>query len=433
MRAQLGLLFVCQALAPCLAALAAQGGSGGAQDAPLPPPPSPLPSPSPGGAAPQADERLGKLLANARTALDERAFGRAITLLQEVHRLQPGDGDVARVLAVTHTRLGAAQYDRGDLHLAERSYRAADRLLPGQADILRSLGIVLMALDQPREARAALLRAVAQDPQQTEAWRLLAQLAEREDDHEAAAAYMQRASESAPQRPELARLADELERRRQVERAFTTIEQGRLRVQHAATNAAAARIVPQVCGWLEQALAELEQELGPMPAGTVTVVLYTRDEFTQINMHAWAQAFYDGKIRQPLMAPALLRTTLRHEAAHAYLRAAHPGAPGWVHEGWAQWFQGRSTSVARTSLAGVALREEPPAVFWQRDFLAASDTTAVQAGYDQALLSVAWLMRAHGRDDLVRLLAQLDAGGTSDEALLAVYGYGFDELVRRSR
>ncbi|MBN2369688.1 MAG: hypothetical protein JXO72_04305 [Vicinamibacteria bacterium] len=185
---------------------------------------------------------------------------------------------------------------------------------------------------------------------------------------------------------------------------------------------------------LDAAYDEFRDRLGTVPTEPVTVVLQTSSEFHEdARAPEWAAGLNDGSIRAPVgglsaPTPALLRV-LRHELAHSFVNAGTRGnCPTWLHEGIAQWLEGRDpaqdvpllkAAVREQRLISLAALEAP----FRR--LSAGDATLA---YAESLSAVAYILRARGDAGIVRLLAALGDGLPSEEALVVALALSYPEL-----
>jgi hypothetical protein len=108
---------------------------------------------------------------------------------------------------------------------------------------------------------------------------------------------------------------------------------------------------------LEEAYSTIGGALATFPEGTLTVILYTRQQFQDVtHAPAWAAAAYDGKIRLPLRGalahPEELRRVLFHELTHAMVQTIAPRrVPTWLNEGLAVMFEPVGVDWAEMQLA----------------------------------------------------------------------------------
>ena len=127
---------------------------------------------------------------------------------------------------------------------------------------------------------------------------------------------------------------------------------------------------------LDYAYQEICQKFGHVPSAPITVVLHTKEQFTnKARSPEWADSLFDevsGTIHIPVQGAlddlALLSRVLRHEFVHALLRdtmeARLTALPTWLNEGlaiqlaedpWPDLFEARRTNIKLiplTSLQG---------------------------------------------------------------------------------
>ena len=186
---------------------------------------------------------------------------------------------------------------------------------------------------------------------------------------------------------------------------------------------------------LEAAYARQTEVFGPRLMRPQVVVLYAgRAYFSLASVPDWSSGFYDGKIRvsvDPGAAGPGSITVLRHELAHALLRAAGSRFPAWFHEGIAQWCEGRRLPV-REIRASV----EPGPARSSRDLdrLLSSrrSRSSVRAGYAQSLSLFEFLVATRGIGAIACLVDDVAAKGAAfGEALQGEAGISEGELFGR--
>src|SRR5688572_1928485 len=116
------------------------------------------------------------------------------------------------------------------------------------------------------------------------------------------------------------------------------------------------RLATRALDVLEEAYERIGIALGAFPQRTITVILYTQQQFQDITRApAWAAGAYDGRIRIPVRGaldrPEELRRVLFHELAHAMVESIAPhGVPAWLAEGLAATFEPDGTLRAQADL-----------------------------------------------------------------------------------
>lgn len=374
------------------------------------------------------------LITKARKAEQAGDLRQAVTHLQRAHRLLPKNKDLARVLAVLHTRVGNDCYQQKDLDGAFIHFGAADRLTPDVEGILQSLGVIHFDKGRPYEARVTMERVLKLNPENTVALMVLGTLAKSSDNIRKASEYYNRAAAADPD-TRLQALADKLNKHAEVEEGFTTRTKGNFRVQYqTGKEAGVERNINLVFGHLEKARDELYKHLRQRPRGLITVVVYTDQQYMQVAVHSWARAHYDGKIRIALKPNTSMqqgmRADLRHELTHAFLFELFPKAPLWVHEGYAQLIDGHNTLIAKSKFRnGHAML--PNDVFLGQ-FNQSRHLPVVETGYAQSLMAVAYLHRAGTRSQFRHFLSLVGSGVGSDDALQRAYRLDVDTMLEKA-
>lgn len=173
---------------------------------------------------------------------------------------------------------------------------------------------------------------------------------------------------------------------------------------------------------LERALRELTEFFGAAPPLPQTVILYEgRSYFSLVSTPDWVSGVFDGKIRVTVdpggaWTPAL-EMVLVHELAHACLREASGSrAPAWLHEGLAQWFEGRRVLPGELRQAFAQRRVHS---FPEMDagLVAKSDRELARTAYLEALGLIEYLMQERGPGAIACLVRDLSDGESPESAL----------------
>jgi tetratricopeptide (TPR) repeat protein len=192
-----------------------------------------------------------------------------------------------------------------------------------------------------------------------------------------------------------------------------------LHYEGSATPALAAEILRA----LEEDYRGLQSELRFAPQEPVAVVLYTQQSFRDITRApSWAGAWNDGRIRVPVQGVASvgdpLSRILKHELTHSFVRQMTRGrCPQWLHEGLAQWMEGRRTGdSAGLLLEAYERRATPPLKEIEGSW---SEFSGTQAGlaYAWSLAAVEYIVGNSGMWGMERLLENL-AGGMRIETAM---------------
>jgi len=168
--------------------------------------------------------------------------------------------------------------------------------------------------------------------------------------------------------------------------------------------------------------------------GRQVVILYEgRAYFSLVSVPTWASGVFDGRIRVSLEAPSAwtpaFQNVLSHELTHAFIRHASGGrAPGWLHEGLAQWFEGKR--VLRGEFRQMLARQPFYSLAEMEGNLARrADRAATRSNYVEALGLVEYLMQGRGPGAIACVVSGLGQGSTLEGALLRETGFTPAELL----
>ena len=159
---------------------------------------------------------------------------------------------------------------------------------------------------------------------------------------------------------------------------------------------------PRYIAYLERHYETIETELSYSPPDSIGVILYTQQAFADITQAPnWVGALNDGRIRVPVqglseVTPELSRV-LRHELTHSFIQQKTLGhAPTWIHEGLAQWMEGkRSDAMAQMLERMYAADPQLSVTHYEGEWMKFSPEAAA-AAYAWALANVEYLMRSGG-------------------------------------
>jgi len=172
-----------------------------------------------------------------------------------------------------------------------------------------------------------------------------------------------------------------------------------------------------------------------LPASQVVVLYAGRAYFSLVAAPDWVSGVFDGKIRVSVDPDggltAELASVLSHELAHAFVRYASADlAPGWLHEGLAQWWEGRR--ITRDEIHDLFRGRSPHTLAEMEGNLARhGDRAASRTNYMQALAVIEYLMERHGAGSVACIVRDLGASRSLTEALRLETGLTPEELFRR--
>ena len=235
---------------------------------------------------------------------------------------------------------------------------------------------------------------------------------------------------------ELSERLEKARREASVEQHFTEEARGHFLLRYEGGQPAAA-LSDDLWHALEGDYDELSAELGFAPKTTITVVLYSAQQFSDVTKApAWAGAINDGKLRIPTgdlrnMTPQL-EALLRHELTHSFVHSAVPNCPVWLNEGLAQLEERRSVdSLPAEVQQAVRTGSFVPLARLEGSFQKMSPEEARRA-YAESLAAVEYIRSAKGMDGVRWMLGKLSEGERNEAALRGVIFGGYDELDRET-
>lgn len=294
---------------------------------------------------------------------------------------------------------------------AAEAFASALAIEPRDPSLHFGAGMAAFLLGQTTTARHSLERALALSPSLTAASLLLGDILYRTSDLDAALRVYEAALAHAPSDSTLTARLDALRREAAVHGSFFASQGNRFTVlfEGPADEALAARALEI----LESAYWRIATALSTYPDQTITVVLYTQEQFRDITRAPqWAAAAYDGRIRIPARGAAVngreFERVLVHELTHALVQGVAPrGLPIWLHEGLAVVFEPDGAGWAEAQLARSTRRL--PLGRLTSDFARLSPTEARMA-YAQSAAIVRALFEHNGAAAVGALLQDLARG-----------------------
>ena len=159
-----------------------------------------------------------------------------------------------------------------------------------------------------------------------------------------------------------------------------------------------------------------------LPTAQVVILYAGRAYFSLVSVPEWVGGVFDGKIRISMdpdqgVTPAL-EGVLTHELAHALIRrASNDRAPGWLHEGLAQWAEGKRLLPRDLREAFTGGRKPSPIAGMDGEFARKSDRASARALYAEALGLVEYVVQHRGPGALICMLQDLAEGATVEDAI----------------
>jgi tetratricopeptide (TPR) repeat protein len=307
-------------------------------------------------------------------------------------------------------RAGTAAIEQRRFADALQAFTRAAAMKPADAGMCFGAGVAAFMLGQDAVAQTRFECALALNPNHLEAARWLGDLHYRAGRLAEAIAIYESARHRSPRGGELQRQLEDWRKEYELQSRFHE-----LRSEHFTALFELAADEPfarQVAARLEAAYTRIGESLGVYPSLPITVVLYTREQFSDITRLAdWSAAAYDGRIRVPLAdglrQPEELDRVLSHEYVHAVIATVGGrNVPAWVNEGLATVLEPAETADA----ASTPTPGRPALSDLHRSFVGISARGAAEVAYASAAQAVRRLIDRRGVATVVALLEDLGRG-----------------------
>jgi tetratricopeptide (TPR) repeat protein len=310
-----------------------------------------------------------------------------------------------------------AALERGDAAKAAAIFREELDRSPRNAVLHYGAGYAAFLLGRADAAISSLKHALEYNPRLLPAMVLLSQVAYDNADLNLAVRTLEKAAALAPTDRRIAQQLDQWRRESALHDRFDERPGVRFRILF--EGAAEKAISDRVAAVLESAYWSIGKTLNSYPGETLTVILYTNRQFTDVTRApAWSGGQYDGRIRLPvggaLKSPKTLDRVVRHEFVHSVIGHTAPrGVPTWVNEGLASYLESSDRTWAARVLQ--ATNGRIPLEQLQDGFGRFDSATALVA-YAESLIGAQLLCERLG-DNVGPFLQMLGSGHTVDQAL----------------
>ncbi len=329
---------------------------------------------------------------------------------------------------------GARAFEEKRFGDALEAFTKAVNLAPDDASLWFGKGLSAFMLGQNDVAEAALTGALKLKPRMVQAAILLGELqyqagrvADAVATYESVVPYAQNDSRL------IARLEQWRKDSRFAARLYTSRgAHFRVLFEGPADDAIARRAVE----YLESGYSRVGAALAVYPANTITVVLYTLQQFHDITRApAWAGGIYDGQIRvavkDALREPEELERVLVHEFVHALVaQVGGRSVPFWINEGLATAQEPGGKEWAASMRHDV---NGHPALDQLHGSFSKLDPSEVTMAYAQSALAVQRLLDMRGAAAVITLLRDLRMGVRFEAAFHQRLAMRYDDFVAMQR
>jgi tetratricopeptide (TPR) repeat protein len=348
-----------------------------------------------------------------------------------------GSAAAMRRAALAHYAAGNFELSRNSNDEAIEQYRSALAFASRQPDLqvasLVRLAYVHLHRSEYSAALEYLDRARAAAPNSVSVARLSGWAYYGLDRLDEAVGQWKIAQQIEPD-PDVEKLLEKAETDREAESGFRSGQTSHFALHY--EGSATPQLAAEILRALEEDFRSIQSELRFAPQEPVAVVLYTQQSFRDITRApSWAGAWNDGRIRVPVQGLTSvsdqLSRILKHELTHSFVRQKTQGhCPQWLHEGLAQWMEGRRTGdAARPLIAAYEQQKYPPLKFLEGSWAEFSSPEAGIA-YAWSLASVEFIIANSGMWGVERLLENLASGSAVEPALGAALQTNYADIER---
>jgi len=383
------------------------------------PPAKPVQAPAPqaGPAVPPGSAAKGGI-----EAMTDGEISEAIAVLKRrVDDYPLARQENTRRIVVLLGHLGGRAYKARQYDTAVSRFREALGYDPKDASAQLGLAASYFRQDQDIFARSTLEQALLDHPEHPGLHALLGDVYNSQERTAEALQEWRKSYELKPD-PILKEKIDKLARERSIDGEYRQSDAAHFTLKYDGERGG-ADLGGQILDCLESQFRTLEVKFDHYPLQPIVVIVYPQKQFYDATQAgADVGGLFDGKIRVPIgglkQINAEARRVLVHELAHAFIAGKSRGtAPRWLHEGLAQWIEGKTTPTP----TGLALARE----FQNPE---GRDGWGQSFSYPTALSFVEWLDGRVGFPALVDVLEETGKGTTPDAAFEQVTRYSLKEL-----
>jgi len=314
---------------------------------------------------------------------------------------------------------------------ADAAFNRALASAPADPMLLLGSGIVARRLNQPSKAKDTFARALQINPALTPASQLLGMMLYEAGDVEAAIRVYEAALVRAPGHPQMQARVEEWRKEAALHGGFRQAQGSHFTVLF--EGPAEEDLAAAAAAILERVYFRIGDTLQTYPSNTVTVVLYTQQQFRDVTRTpGWSGGVFDGRIRLPIRGglgdPQELERVLTHEYVHALLHSvAAGGVPAWLNEGMAMALE--PGGVARAERELTRSRSLMPLDELRGSF-ASLPPDRVALAYAESALAAQNIIERAGASRLMGLVGDLASGADFDRSFGSWVQISFTEFER---
>lgn len=331
---------------------------------------------------------------------------------------------------ITLAQAGTRALEAQRFGVALDAFTKAAALRPDDASLCFGAGLAAFMLGQDATAQARFECALARNPNYVTAATWLGDLHYRAGRLREAIATYEAAQRRAPKNTELRQKLADWRKEFELQSRFREVRTAHFSALFELD--ADEPVVREAVDRLELAYERIGNALGLYPTETITVILYTRQQFEEVTkLAAWSAAAYDGRIRVPvsdvLKNTDELDRVLSHEFVHAIVaRLGGRAVPTWLSEGLATVLEPAGSEEVESTLSQSSVR--PPLSSLHGKFTDMSRAEA-RIAYASSARAVRRLVEENGMPALVALLQDLARGEPFADAFRQRISMRYDEFA----
>jgi tetratricopeptide (TPR) repeat protein len=325
-------------------------------------------------------------------------------------------------------------YEHSEGEAARKYMKRCIEFEPEQAGLLQWYSVLLLDAGQYQEAVTQAEHSVQRAPNSAEALQILGLAYYDSGRFSEAIENWKRAQELHPSEI-VANYLAKAGREAPVEENFSERESTHFVLRYQGRQAG-FHFASELLYTLDRQYVDLQRELGFAPDSTITVILYTDQQFSEVTLApSWADGLNDGKVRIPVhdisgITPRL-EAVLRHEMTHSFIHSmTHGHCPVWLNEGIAQMEEPSTSSAFAAPLAQLfQAGRQVPLHYLEGPFTRLSPAQA-QLAYAESLAATEYLRSTYGMYALRRMLELLNDGEEPETALSHAVQVNYAEFER---
>lgn len=362
-------------------------------------------------------------------AVHAKDYDKMIESLKSEQDKDPFNDQVKDMLASAYRARGWSGYASGDFEKGLTDFRMASKLeLEKKAETYLGLGYGSYSLRNNDDALYYLYEVVYLDQDNWRGHELIGTIYYKRGKLAEAIDELEAAHRLAPGEAGLKELLAKARREFTVEGKFTNTDTYYFNIKYEGEER--RDLGDMVLDILDSAYRDVGSDLGYYPKEPVTVILYTREQFSDVtDAPSWSSGIFDGNIRIPVggkVDKRVLTAVLYHEYTHAVTNmVAGRGVPTWLAEGIAQYEE----RAARDIAVHIDENHIIPLSSLNGPFVGMSGDQA-RTAYAESLSAVTFFVNRFGSYNLAKMLRLIADGASVEDAMHECTGISFEDFER---